>query len=64
MNHPCMDVHVEPMNWLVSYCTILAARLVLYSNMSQCLFYMYSEHETAGFYLAIARSSSVAKVHP
>ena len=41
MNHPCMDVHVESMNWLVSYCTISYSQTSS-SNMSQYLFYMYS----------------------
>ena len=37
VNHPCMDVNVESMNWLVSNWTISSC-----SNMSRCLFYIYS----------------------
>ena len=63
MNHACMHVHVETMNWLVSYC--ISSRQTNSSNTSQCLFCMYSfrynvKQRAAGFYLV--RSSSVAKM--
>ena len=60
MNHPCMDVNVESMNWLVSYCTISSGRSSSCSNMSQCLFYMYSVSYNMK-QQTFVRSSSVAK---
>ena len=64
MNHSCMNLYVESMNWLVSYCTISWSQTNS-SNMGKCLFYMYNvsynmKQRAAGFYLV--RSSSVAKV--